>query len=500
MGGALTSLDFVPQDYKIKYIDSMNKSSKEYNKDSVDTKGKLISVMIEKDCILDIILPESDLTVGWLLSEVTRRYNEILHTLHGHADGDKVIVGLKTVESIPALDYYLTQLENSLSQINDKLLVAHFAETNIDWNHIRDSKVSKNDFHFLKVIGWGGYSNVVLARKKDNGKLYAIKIIKKDATYLKTNKSIYIAEANIMRKLSGSPFIVNLHYTFQTENELYFAMDPWIGGTLFHFFTHSARGSLNKNIVKFYMSEIIIALEKIHLKNIMYRDLKPENILIDIDGHIKLSDFGLSKQIRKRDETSATFWGSPEYLPPEMILGIDHSRAVDFYTLGCLLYEMIVGFPPFHSKSNRGLDKRIVSGVIWYPPNIDSDAQDLMEWLLERDPEWRPKEFSELKQHPFFKDIHWGRIAKKQAIPPWIPDLYQCHAPKKFTNIPLNRVFHKQKLFKESNNASYNDKQTTKDEFDNSVYIHNQNSNREPHNIKNKLNDNIEESMYLEGI
>lgn len=91
---------------------------------------------------------------------------------------------------------------------------------------------------------------------------------------------------------------------------------------------------MNTNIIKFYMAEIIVALEKIHLNNIMYRDLKPENVLIDIDGHIKIADFGLSKKIRKRDDTSMTFCGSPEYLPPEMLLGMEHSRKVDFYTLG----------------------------------------------------------------------------------------------------------------------------------------------------------------------
>lgn len=184
------------------------------------------------------------------------------------------------------------------------------------------------------MIGCGGYSNVVLARKKDSGRIYAVKVIKKDSMYRKTRKNVYTGEAKIMSKLSKMPFIVDLHYTFQTEDELYFAMDPCIGGTLFYFFSHLARGTLNGDVVRFYMAEIIIALEKIHEKNIMYRDLKPENILIDIDGHVKISDFGLSKQMHAKDELSTTFCGSPEYLPPEMLFGEMHSRAVDFYTLG----------------------------------------------------------------------------------------------------------------------------------------------------------------------
>lgn len=137
--------------------------------------------------------------------------------------------------------------------------------------------------------------------------MYAIKIIKKDSSYVNTTKSVFTSEAHIMRRLTGQPFIINLDYTFQTESELFFAMEPCIGGTLFHLFSHLAKGTMNNDAVKFYASEIIVALENIHSKNIMYRDLKPENILIDIDGHIKLSDFGLSKQNKRRDDLSSTF-------------------------------------------------------------------------------------------------------------------------------------------------------------------------------------------------
>lgn len=199
----------------------------------------------------------------------------------------------------------MTQLDNSLVPVKETtLLTVHFSEIR---DYRTEEKVKKNSFQYLKVIGSGGYSNVVLARKKDSGRLYAIKVIKKDKTFLKTNKNVYLSEVQIMKKLSGLPFITSLHYTFQTENELYLVMEPCIGGTLFYFMSHLTKGYVNSNMVEFYICEIIVALEKIHSKNIMYRDLKPENVLIDIDGHVKLTDFGLSKQIRKRDETSLTF-------------------------------------------------------------------------------------------------------------------------------------------------------------------------------------------------
>lgn len=290
------------------------------------------------------------MTVGWLLSEVTRRYDQLYDKnpdlFKAQNKEKRQIVGIKTVESIHALDYYLTGLDNSLSPVKTSTLLTVHYSTKKD-NFLKE-QIGKDSFHYLKVIGCGGYSNVVLARKKDSGRLYAIKVIKKDKTYMNTNKSLYLSEANIMKKLTGLPFIVDLHYTFQTENELYFVMDPCIGGNLFYFLSHSPKGQLNSDVIKFYTAEIIVAMEKIHSRNIMYRDLKPENVLIDVDGHIKISDFGLSKQIRKRDETSLTFCGSPEYLPPEMLFGQEHSRLVDFYTLGCLIYEMMVGFPPFH--------------------------------------------------------------------------------------------------------------------------------------------------------
>lgn len=395
------------------------------------------------------------------------------------------------------LDYYLWHLENSLAPIKESTtLTVHFSNVN---SNTKKDKINKNSFQYLKVIGCGGYSNVVLARKKDSGRMYAIKIIKKDKTYLSTNKSIYLAEANIMKKLSGLPFIVELYCTFQTENELYFVMEPWIGGTLFYFLTHSSKGDLNDEVIRFYMAEIITALEKVHSKNIMYRDLKPENILIDFDGHIKLTDFGLSKQVRKSDETSLTFWGSPEYLPPEMLFGQEHSRAVDFYTLGWLLYELMIGFPPFHSVNKKHLYKRIMNGVINFPKNIDPQAQDLMEWLLSKDPSNRPKEFSEIKQHPYFVNIHWGRIAWKEAIPPWIPDHYTCHVPKRFTQMPLSHVFYKNTYYKESNRTSHNQREKEGVNTLKGVLVHDKNSNRQRINPDDRIDDSIEEILYLKG-
>jgi len=159
----------------------------------------------------------------------------------------------------------------------------------------------------IKIIGRGSYSYVVVARKKDSGQLYAIKIMKKENLFDRISKKIFASESDINKKFRGTPFVAETHYAFQTKEEMFLVMELCPGGTLFDYLRKISRETLNYDIVRFYIAEIIIALEFIHAKNVMYRDLKPENIIIDIDGHIKLTDFGLSKQCETRNEVSETF-------------------------------------------------------------------------------------------------------------------------------------------------------------------------------------------------
>ena len=173
-----------------------------------------------------------------------------------------------------------------------------------------------------------------------------------------------------MCQLLDSPFIVNLHYTFQTDTELYFVMDPCIGGTLFSYLGRLPSWGLLANSIKFYISEIIIAIEQIHNKDMIFRDLKPENVLIDIDGHIKLVDFGFSKEL-SQNEMNSSFCGSIEYLPPEMVRGDEYYKSVDFYTIGWVLYRMIVGYPPFWGPGSEEIYERIVNEPLSFPQNIE---------------------------------------------------------------------------------------------------------------------------------
>lgn len=159
---------------------------------------------------------------------------------------------------------------------------------------------------------------------------------------------------------------------------------------------------------------------------------------------------------------------------------------------------MIVGFPPFHSNDNKNLERRIIAGKVRFPSNINADAQDLIEWLLEKDPDRRPQEFSEIKQHPFLNDIHWGKVSTKCAIPPWVPDLYSTHVSKKQLSIPLSQVFHKNTFFKETNRASYNNRQHLTENLQNSLYVVDHKSNREQRKLA-EINETIEDRLYLDG-
>ena len=143
-------------------------------------------------------------------------------------------------------------------------------------------------------------------------------------------------------------------------------------------------------MASFYIVEVMGALEVLHQQNMLYRDLKPENILIGITGHVKLADFGLSKELWRGDEYSNTFCGSPEYLCPEMLLNIPHNKTMDFYTLGCLLYEMICGFPPFYSHNKNEIAEAIKFKEVEFPLSVSETCQDLIWWLLQKNPEARP--------------------------------------------------------------------------------------------------------------
>lgn len=279
--------------------------------------------------------------------------------------------------------------------------------------------VTKDDFELLTVIGKGSFGKVMQVRKKDDGKIYAMKVLRKDTIVARKQVTHTKAEKNILMKIQH-PFIVNLNYAFQTKDKLYMILDYINGGELF--FHLKKEGRFAESRVKLYAAEIVCALAHLHSLDIVYRDLKPENILLDSEGHICITDFGLSKKL-EADGGTHTFCGTPEYLAPEVLKGHGHGIAVDWWSLGTLLFEMMTGLPPFYAQNVNVMYQKILSGELRFPNYISEEAKSLLEGLLTRDPALRlgTKGGDEVKGHPWFVDLDWEKLVRKEIEPPFKP-------------------------------------------------------------------------------
>lgn len=244
------------------------------------------------------------------------------------------------------------------------------------------SHISISDFIWIKYLGKGSFGKVALVQKKDTKKTYAMKIIKKKDFNVPATLEYAMTERDILMR-SESNFVVKLRYSFQDETCLYYCMDCVPGGELFSYLKKHKKFTLDQ--ARFYAVEVLLALDHLHTElQCIYRDLKPENILVDSNGHIKLTDFGLSKVgITKAN----SFCGTPEYLAPEIIKKEGHTQIVDYWTYGCLLYEMLMGFPPFQSSKNNQnvLYEMIIEGKFKLPSKFDENAKSILTQLLVTD-------------------------------------------------------------------------------------------------------------------
>ncbi|KAI0638075.1 Pkinase-domain-containing protein [Trametes polyzona] len=284
--------------------------------------------------------------------------------------------------------------------------------------------LTPRDFEFLKLIGRGTFGRVFQVRKKDTKRIYAMKVLSKREIIEKKEVAHTIGERKILQRSLECPFLVGLKFSFQTETDLYLVTDFKSGGELFWHLQKETRFSEER--ARFYVAELILALEHLHKYDIVYRDLKPENILLDATGHVALCDFGLSKPDLRSDELTNTFCGTTEYLAPEVLLDEHgYSKLVDFWSLGVLLFEMCCGWSPFYAEDTQQMYKNICFGKIRFPKGvINEDGKQFVKGLLNRNPKHRlgaQRDAAELKEHPFFKTIDWDALAKKQVTPPFKP-------------------------------------------------------------------------------
>ncbi len=377
------------------------------------------------------------------------------------ATGNEITLGMfyKRIEEVIKLKLKTMQDRNQLSP------------------NMRINRVSITDFEILKPISKGAFGHVFLAKKKKTGDVYAIKVLKKRDMIRKNKTKNVIAERNVMAQVATNDFFVRFYYSFSGKEYLYIVMEYCPGGDLFSLLR--AKEQFECDMIRQYAAEIVLALEHLHSNGIVHRDLKPDNILIGQDGHIKLTDFGLSEfglidrdpfseiddfdsvastspsslstsparpshtaAAHATDETSQLHaggaaaandvlatQGTPDYLAPELLLGNEHSYPVDYWALGCIIYEFLYGVPPFNDKSPSLIFDHILSMDIEWPdlgdPEEDDDemrdirlCSDLARKLLNPDPQKR-LDAKGVKAHEFFYGVDWDNVLAQD--PPFVP-------------------------------------------------------------------------------
>uniref|UniRef100_A0A7N4V1M4 non-specific serine/threonine protein kinase n=1 Tax=Sarcophilus harrisii TaxID=9305 RepID=A0A7N4V1M4_SARHA len=301
------------------------------------------------------------------------------------------------------------------NSMNHSLLIFHFSFVRFQ---------TMNDFDYLKLLGKGTFGKVILVREKASGKYYAMKILKKEVIIAKDEVAHTLTESRVLKN-TRHPFLTSLKYSFQTKDRLCFVMEYVNGGELF--FHLSRERVFSEDRTRFYGAEIVSALDYLHSGKIVYRDLKLENLMLDKDGHIKITDFGLCKEGITDAATMKTFCGTPEYLAPEVLEDNDYGRAVDWWGLGVVMYEMMCGRLPFYNQDHEKLFELILMEDIKFPRTLSSDAKSLLSGLLIKDPNKRlgggPDDAKEIMRHSFFVGVNWQDVYDKKLVPPFKPQV-----------------------------------------------------------------------------
>jgi protein-serine/threonine kinase len=340
---------------------------------------------------------------------------------------------------------------------------------------IRDQHVGPQHFRMLKLLGRGGIGRVFLVQLKGTSKLYAMKVLTKEEMIQRNKVKRVMTEREILAT-ANHPFVVTMYASFQTSDRLSFVMDYCSGGEFFKVLQRQPKRRLKEEAVKFYAAEVTLALEYLHHMGFIYRDLKPENILLRSNGHIALTDFDLSKQAHavsprviqqqlsmsdkikrsfslKRNNSSLnnleivdsepilpyqtnSFVGTEDYISPEIVNGVGQSSAVDWWTLGILIYEMLTGTTPFRAGTSDETFNNIVTNQVKWPDDVhvSPECKQIVKKLLRREPEKRlgaENGATDIKRHKWFAGFNFALV--RNATPPIIPKIRN---PLDFTQYP----------------------------------------------------------------
>ena len=373
-------LEIIP----IKNLKNLKKLVKDINKDCYDFE---ITFSVNK---------------GQKTEEKTQRYR-VRHSESRAKWYDSLLILWKYLvkgEKMPRIN------NHKLAFVDDQAGIIQDIKQHNDRSKVKSGKVSLKNFRILGILGVGGFSTVYKVRHIMTEKVYAMKVMNKNYIIFKKYLHYVISEFEIMKDLSGFPFVLDLHYCFQSANYLYMIMDYCPNGDF---------NNLEKiNNLKLFFAEVILAFEHIHKHHTVYRDLKPENIILDESGHIKICDFNLAKNGITKGKRAMSFCGSPMYLSPDMLTGLGVDQRCDIYGIGLIMYELVSGFPAFTADDIDTLYKDIKANKINFNlPGIEGDIKDLLQKILVEDPDKRIS-LEEIKKHEYFKDISFLKVYKKQ--------------------------------------------------------------------------------------
>ncbi|XP_026111706.1 G protein-coupled receptor kinase 5-like [Carassius auratus] len=299
----------------------------------------------------------------------------------------------------------------------------------LQWKMVERRPITRDLFREYRVLGKGGFGEVCACQSRASGKMYACKTLEKKRIKKQRGEAMALNEKQILERVN-SRFVVSLAYAYETKEALCLVLTLMNGGDLrFHIYNMGTEG-LSKERVEFYAAEILCGLSHLHKESIVYRDLKPENILLDDNGHIRISDLGLAI-ILKEEKLVKGRVGTVGYMAPEVISNTYYSVSADCWGLGCLIYEMTAGNPPFRNHKEQlprqEIDRRVLETIEHYGNKFDEDTRSICKSLLAKNPKERlgckcGRGSEVIKGHAFFKDINFTRLEAGMMPPPFVPD------------------------------------------------------------------------------